>query len=126
MSGTAPKTGALQQSSLPWWPLAKKPLRKVSLGLFKQEVQLPGCGVSIQLFVPARLLKCAEPLGKPLVFFRGQAADGRLKLLNPIHTWSLAPPGPAASPHSIVFRDRELRQRRLAGGGIFMLGFRPA
>ena len=90
----APRSGALQETSLPRWPLAKKPLCRFIPGFLEQKVQLAGGGIPIHLLVPAGLLACLEPLDEALVLFWRQAVDGSFDLLNPIHTWSLAPPVP--------------------------------
>jgi len=61
-------------------------LHGFTLGLPEQEFQLAGGGISVDLLVPARLLTCTEPVDKAPVFFRRQAGDRGLDLLNPVHT----------------------------------------
>ena len=101
MRGTDSKTGESRRNSLPRWPLAKEPLRRLTLGLVKQEIKLARRGIRIRLLIPARLLTGTEPLHKALVFFWRQPADSGFDLLNAVHTGSLAPRSEGATPRTV-------------------------
>src|ERR1035437_10555068 len=55
------------------------------------EIELARGGIGIQLLVPSSLFAHTKPLDDAPVFFRRQAIDSSLDLVNSAHTWSLSP-----------------------------------
>src|ERR1700680_1614253 len=110
MRGTDSKNGESRRNSLPRCPLEKEPLRRLTLGLFKQEIKLAARRICIHLLIPARLLTGTEPLHQALVFFGRQAADSGFDLLNAVHTGSLA-----ARSEGATTRNARKRSTRALG-----------
>ncbi len=71
-------------------------MRRFAIGFVEQKIQFAGRGISIHLFIPARLFASEEPLGQALVLFRRQALDCGLDFFNPVHVRSLALCSPRA------------------------------
>jgi len=67
---------------------SSKALCGFTLSLVKKEIEVARGGVGIHLIVPPSLFAYTKSLDDAPVFFRGQAIDSGLYLLNPAHTCS--------------------------------------
>ena len=90
--------------------------RRFTFSFVKKEIELARQGVGIHLLVPPRLFAHAKPLDNVPIFFRRQAIDSGLDLLNSAHAWSLSPSrGAIVHAHADADRFHHAGMDRRAG-----------